>query len=71
MLAACPPLVYGTAWKEGATSSLVLQALAAGFRGIDTAAQRKHYREHAVGEALLAAERARLVRRDEVWVQTK
>lgn len=71
MLAACPPLVYGTAWKEGATSGLVLQALAAGFRAIDTAAQRKHYREHAVGEALLAAERARIVRRDDVWVQTK
>jgi len=35
-----PPLLYGTAWKEAATEGLVAAALAAGFRGIDTAHQR-------------------------------
>ena len=35
--------LYGTAWKEDATERLVGAALAAGFRAIDTANQRKHY----------------------------
>jgi diketogulonate reductase-like aldo/keto reductase len=44
--------LYGTAWKEDATQKCVSAALAAGFRGIDTANQRKHYHEVGVGEAL-------------------
>ncbi len=44
--------LYGTAWKEERTAALVGQALAAGFRGIDTANQRKHYFEAGVGAAL-------------------
>lgn len=50
-----PPLLYGTAWKEARTQALTLQALAAGYRGIDTANQRKHYVEAAVGEAIAAS----------------
>ena len=50
-----PALLYGTAWKEERTRPLVEAALAAGFRGIDTANQRRHYHEAAVGEALAAA----------------
>ena len=46
---AVPRLVYGTAWKEDATEGLVTQALANGFRGIDTANQRKHYFEAGWG----------------------
>src|SRR5262245_21385115 len=42
-------LVYGTAWKEEATRALTLLALEAGFTGIDTANQRRHYHEAAVG----------------------
>lgn len=53
-----PTFLYGTAWKEDRTESLVGEALAAGFRGLDTANQRKHYHEAAVGEALGAALRA-------------
>jgi diketogulonate reductase-like aldo/keto reductase len=56
-----PTFLYGTAWKEERTEALVDQALAAGFRGIDTANQRKHYFEAGVGAALArlsAAERA-------------
>jgi diketogulonate reductase-like aldo/keto reductase len=62
-----PPLVYGTAWKEERTAALVRDALAAGFRGIDTANQRKHYHEAGVGEAL----RASGIPRDDVFLQTK
>jgi diketogulonate reductase-like aldo/keto reductase len=56
-----PTFLYGTAWKEERTETLVDQALAVGFRGIDTANQRKHYFEAGVGAALAkiaAAERA-------------
>jgi len=49
---AVPAFFYGTAWKEDATASCVDMALAAGFRAIDTANQRKHYHEAGVGEAV-------------------
>jgi diketogulonate reductase-like aldo/keto reductase len=55
-----PWLLYGTAWKEDRTAELTRLALGTGFAGIDTANQRKHYVEAAVGEALAAAhDRAR------------
>lgn len=47
-----PKLIYGTAWKKERTENLVLKALLAGFRGIDTACQPKHYEEPLVGAAL-------------------
>lgn len=65
-----PQLVYGTAWKEDATERLTRLALDAGFRAIDTANQRKHYHEAAVGDALKAALRGGLDR-DGLFVQTK
>ncbi len=34
---------YGTAWKKDETTRLTALALGQGFRGIDTANQRKHY----------------------------
>ena len=70
-LAKIPPLLYGTAWKGEATTSLVLQALASGFQGIDTAAQRKHYREDLVGEAVAEAEKQLGITRERLWLQTK
>ncbi|HVH44158.1 MAG TPA: aldo/keto reductase [Labilithrix sp.] len=66
-----PRFVYGTAWKEGNTQALVGLALAAGFRAIDTANQRKHYHEAAVGDALADAYASRLVRREDLFLQTK
>jgi diketogulonate reductase-like aldo/keto reductase len=66
-----PALCYGTAWKEDATEACVTAALAAGFRGIDTANQRKHYHEAGVGAALSTALRAGQVQRDELFLQTK
>jgi diketogulonate reductase-like aldo/keto reductase len=38
---------------------LVEQAVLAGFRGIDTACQPKHYREDLVGQALQRLEQVR------------
>src|SRR5688500_17941362 len=66
-----PSFLYGTAWKEDHTRGLVRQALDAGFRGIDTANQRKHYHEAAVGEAIGEAFAAGVVSRDELFLQTK
>jgi len=65
-----PPVVYGTAWKKERTEGLVAEALAAGFRGVDTACQPKHYDEPGVGRGLAAAFAAG-VARDTVFVQTK
>src|SRR5579872_3257462 len=66
-----PSFLYGTAWKEGHTAALTEQALRVGFRGIDTANQRKHYFEAGVGEALAAAYRSGIVTRADLFLQTK
>ena len=66
-----PHFLYGTAWKEGETSALTKLAIQSGFRGIDTANQRKHYHEAGVGEAINAAIEEGLVEREELFVQTK
>ena len=50
---ALPSFMYGTAWKKEATAPLVLQAVQAGFRALDTANQLIHYEEARVGEALV------------------
>ena len=63
--------MYGTAWKESDTRRLVGLALAAGFRAIDTANQRKHYDEATVGLALADAYAAGSVRREDLFLQTK
>ncbi|HEX7843746.1 MAG TPA: aldo/keto reductase [Kofleriaceae bacterium] len=65
-----PGWLYGTAWKEDATEALAFGALTSGFRGIDTANQRKHYHEAGVGRAIARALDAG-IRRDELFVQTK
>ncbi len=49
---AVPTMLYGTAWKEAETERLAREALEAGFLGIDTANQRKHYDEAEVGRAV-------------------
>jgi len=66
-----PRFLYGTAWKEEATESLVGQALDSGFRGIDTANQRKHYHEEGVGKALARVLEAGELRREDLFIQTK
>ena len=69
--AAIPQLLYGTAWKEERSEGLTALALQAGFRGIDTANQRKHYFEAAVGKAVQGAIARGEVRRSDIFLQTK
>ena len=66
-----PDFLYGTAWKEDQTQALTELALRMGFRGIDTANQRRHYFEAGVGQGLAAAYRAGVVTRAGVFLQTK
>jgi len=66
-----PALLYGTAWKEERTANLVRAALGQGFRGIDTANQRRHYFEAAVGEAVAAAIAGGEITRGDLFLQTK
>ena len=66
-----PHFLYGTAWKEDQTTRLTGLALEQGFRGIDSANQRKHYNETGVGEAIQKAEAASLVMRSDLFLQTK
>lgn len=68
---AVPRLLYGTAWKEQATQSLTEMALSLGFRGIDTANQRRHYYEAGVGEGITASIAAGLLSREDLFLQTK
>ena len=70
-MADAPDFLYGTAWKEDRTPALTELALSAGFRGIDTANQRRHYFEAGVGQGLAAAYRAGVVTRADLFLQTK
>lgn len=69
--ASAPTFLYGTAWKEQATERLVRMALEVGFRGIDTANQRRHYHEEGVGRALAGAFADGIVSREQLFLQTK
>jgi diketogulonate reductase-like aldo/keto reductase len=66
-----PRFLYGTAWKEQETQRLTELALQQGFRGIDTANQRRHYHEAEVGQAIATMVRSGLVARDDLFLQTK
>jgi len=62
-----PSIIYGTAWKGDATTSLVTKALSAGYRAVDAANQKKHYSEDLAGAAVLASG----VPRAELFLQSK
>ena len=66
-----PRFLYGTAWKEQDTQRLTELALRQGFRGIDTANQRRHYDEAAVGRAIMASIEAGVAVREDLFLQTK
>jgi len=66
-----PRIIYGTAWKQEKTAALVEKAIRAGFRGIDTACQPKHYHEAGVGEGIAACSQAGIVAREDLYLQTK
>lgn len=63
-----PAFLYGTAWKKERSADLVNQALCAGFTGIDTAAQPKHYREDLVGDGLRKALLEEKLKREDIYV---
>ena len=65
-----PEIIYGTAWKEDATEQLVFTAMKMGFRGIDTANQRRHYNEADVGKAVARALKTG-IKREDLFIQTK
>jgi diketogulonate reductase-like aldo/keto reductase len=69
--AAVPLIMYGTAWKEDRTQALALEAIATGFRALDTANQRKHYVEEEVGAAVRVAIVSGTVTREDLFLQTK
>ncbi len=66
-----PTFLYGTAWKEERTASLVAEALNGGFRGIDTANQRRHYQEAGVGAGLSKVLRTGELVREGLFLQSK
>ena len=66
-----PEFIYGTAWKEERTAGLTELALRMGFRGIDTANQRRHYFEAGVGQGLAAAYASGCVKRADLFLQTE
>lgn len=65
-----PRIIYGTAWKKDRTADLVVKAIQAGFRGIDTACQPKHYNEPLVGAALHRL-KDHGIEREALFLQTK
>jgi len=65
-----PPIIYGTAWKKDRTADLVVKAIQAGFRGIDTACQPEHYNEPLVGAALHMLKNHG-IERETLFLQTK
>lgn len=66
-----PRLIYGTAWKQQQTAAWVEKAIQTGFRGIDTACQPKHYHEAGVGDGIAAGIRAGIIKREDLYLQTK
>lgn len=66
-----PTFLYGTAWKEDQTEALTHLALSSGFLGIDTANQRRHYDEAAVGKAVRQALDEGDLTRSHIFLQTK
>ncbi|KKA26933.1 hypothetical protein TD95_001071 [Thielaviopsis punctulata] len=66
-----PRLIYGTAWKKDRTEDLVYTAIKNGFRGVDTAAQPRHYNEKLVGNGIRRAIEEGLVKRQDLLIQTK
>ena len=67
----CPASSTGPPGRRTRRERLTELALRQGFRGIDTANQRRHYHEAAVGQAVAAAIAGGLVAREDLFLQTK
>jgi len=57
--------------KKEKTTELVVKAIKLGYRGIDTACQPLHYREELVGKAVSDLIKAGIVKREDLFIQTK
>lgn len=66
-----PPIFYGTAWKKGETANVTREAIATGYRAIDTANQPQHYDEDLVGEGIAAAMEELDIGREDLFLQSK
>jgi diketogulonate reductase-like aldo/keto reductase len=66
-VAKMPLMMYGTAWKRERTADLVYEAIKAGFRGIDTAAMKRHYDEAGTGQGIQRAINDGLVKRQDLY----
>lgn len=66
-----PVFLYGCAWKKNRTSELVYKALAAGFTGVDVAAQPKHYNEAGAGEGIRRILSKGKLQRGDLFIQSK
>ena len=51
------------------SQDLVIKALKAGFRAIDTAPQRKHYRQDLVGQGIREAIGSGIAKREDLYVR--
>ena len=71
MIQNIPSFFYGTAWKEDKTEDLTFQALQAGFTAVDTANQRIHYYEEAVGAGIRKFLDLKTRKREDLFLQTK
>ena len=65
-----PSFIYGTAWKEERTTELTKKAVLSGFKAIDTANQKKHYREDLVGQAIVELV-SQGIQRESLFLQSK
>jgi diketogulonate reductase-like aldo/keto reductase len=63
------PFVYGTEFKD--SPDPIVQAISAGFRAIDTAAQPRNCNEAAIGAGIERAIQDGIVSRSDLWIQTK
>lgn len=50
-----PRIMYGTAWKEGRTASLIVSAVIQGFRAIDTGMLHYSLKRNPLRAASLSA----------------
>ena len=66
-----PRMIYGTAWKRDRTKDLVIEAVKAGFRGIDAAAKPKNYNEKLAGAGLVELIDQGYITREQLFIQTK
>lgn len=66
-----PRFFYGTAWKEGESERLVVEALEAGFLAVDSANQRRHYFEEGVGLGVQRFLKDSGKRREDLFLQSK